>query len=545
VTTSGYALGVDLGTSYSAAGIARDGTAAAFDLGSRAAPVPSIVSIRKDGQVLVGEPAERRAFTDPVRTAREFKRRMGDPTPIVLGGTPFPAEALQARLLSAIVAQVTATEGDPPATIALCHPAAYSPFKRDLLLDAARLADVEDVRLISEPEAAAVFYDSRQKIAPGEVVAVYDFGGGTFDASVLRNTGAGFELLGTPEGIERLGGVDVDHAVLAHVNEATGGAATALDTGDPEGLAMLARLREDCRLAKEALSTDSDTDIAVALPSLRTVVRLTRAELEAMVRPRLDETIRVLCRSVHSAGLELADVSRILLVGGSTRMPLVAEVVARETGRPVAVDASPKLAVALGAAIWAQRADTDTGTSAVAAALRPAAATPIAAPPGDADDTRKSRVPLLVGAAVLAIGLVLGVVMLGGSGGSGGPREASAAGSEQRPGPGQVASPPAAGSTPTADTAQPVSVPQPPGTNVVQYSVLSSSVLPGIQPGHKVDFYNGPKLLVAGVTIMSLGEEQDILGIRSRSLTVAAVPADMQKLVTVPPKDRSMAKAAE
>jgi hypothetical protein len=188
-------------------------------------------------------------------------------------------------------------------------------------------------------------------VEPGEVVAVYDFGGGTFDAAVVRKTESGFELIGNPEGMDRLGGVDIDQAVLAHVDQSLDGMLAQVDAEDPAVRAGLARLRDDARQAKEALSIDTDTTVLVSLPGLQTEVRLTREELEGMIRPRLRETVDALGRAVSSAELEMEDVSRILLVGGSSRIPLVGQLVREFTGRPVATDAHPKLAVASGAAM--------------------------------------------------------------------------------------------------------------------------------------------------------------------------------------------------
>ncbi len=352
-TRTGYTLGVDLGTTYSAAAIMRGSAVEACVLGTIAAQIPSVVVHREDGEILTGEAAERRAGSEPTRAAREFKRRLGDPVPIIVGGTPYGAEALMAEMLAAIVHQVTDREGAPPTTVVLTHPANYTEYKRGLLREAARLAglDLASVRLITEPEAAAIAYARQQRIDGGEVIAVYDFGGGTFDAAVVRDTPTGFELIGVPEGMERLGGIDFDQAVLAHVDAALDGMVSAADGTDPQVAAGQARLRDDCRRAKEALSNDTDATIAVSIPGIQTDVRLTRDELEQMVRPRVAETVRALQRTIASAGLSTDDVSRVLLVGGSSRMPIVAQIIRESIGRPVSVDADPKLTIAMGAAL--------------------------------------------------------------------------------------------------------------------------------------------------------------------------------------------------
>ncbi|HEY6797737.1 MAG TPA: Hsp70 family protein, partial [Kineosporiaceae bacterium] len=346
-----YTLGIDMGTTYSAAAVWRDGRAEICGLGTHTAAVPSVVLVRADGTVLTGEAAARRAVVEPDRVAREFKRRLGDATPLLLGGVPYRAEQLMAEQLRALVAAVTEREGEAPHRLTVSHPANWGPFKTDLLGQAVALAGVRvPVSFLTEPEAAAVSYARRERLAAGETVAVYDLGGGTFDAAVLRHASGGFAILGHPEGIERLGGIDIDAAVFGHVARAVGAPLVDLDEDDAAAVAAVGRLRAECVAAKEALSTDLDTVIPVLLPGYSGEVRLTRAELEAIVRPSLYDSIEALRRALRSADVQPDELAAVLLVGGSSRMPLVAELVSAELGRPVAVDAHPKHAIALGAA---------------------------------------------------------------------------------------------------------------------------------------------------------------------------------------------------
>jgi molecular chaperone DnaK len=440
-----YSLGVDLGTTYSAAAIARADRLEIFQLGERAATIPSIVLLRADGEVLTGEAAERRALAEPTRTGREFKRRLGDPTPIILGGTPYGAEALLAHLLRSIVDRVSQQLGERPAAIALCHPAAYGAYKLDLLQQAVRQADIGDVTLLTEPEAAALDYARQERVPSGTVIAIYDFGGGTFDATILRKTDAGFEALGQPEGLERLGGIDFDEALFRRALDVVAASGVAVDANDPATMAAIARLRDECRRAKEALSSDTDATIPIFLPGIQTEMRLTRAEFEDMIRPRIHETIAALGRATRSAGLEFGAIDRILLVGGSSRIPLVAEMVRDATGRPVAVDAHPKHTMAMGAAYVAEQQRVATASAAAAAAaVSPAAVVeePVAAAmplepepepetatvpaaaeavPAAASDGVRSRRMLPVGlalvAALVVAAVAIGANMLGGSGG--------------------------------------------------------------------------------------------------------------------------------
>lgn len=354
----GYALGLDLGTTFTAAAIHQNGRTEMVSLGNRASVIPSLVFLREDEEILVGDAAERRGSTDPRRLAREFKRRMGDSAPIMLGSSPYSAERIMAALMRDVVDTVTEREGGPPDAVAITHPANWGPYKTDLLRQAADLAGLRNATLLTEPIAAALHYASTARVDPGSIIAVYDLGGGTFDAAVVRKTADGFEQLGDPEGIERLGGIDFDEAVFRHVRDAIGEPFEALDQDDPAVRSATQRLRQESVEAKEALSSDTDASIPVLLPGLQTEIRVTRPEFESMVRPTLRETVDALRRAIASADITPADLHAVLLVGGSSRIPLVSEMVSNELGRPVAVDAHPKHAVALGAALVAARAAT-------------------------------------------------------------------------------------------------------------------------------------------------------------------------------------------
>ncbi|MGH9245384.1 MAG: Hsp70 family protein [Acidimicrobiales bacterium] len=397
-----YQLGIDLGTTYSAAAVHRDGRVEVVGLGDRAAVVPSVVFLREGGDVLTGESANRRGFEEPDRVAREFKRRLGDPTPLYVGGAPWAPHLLMARLLRWIIDRVAEREGAYPDAIAVTHPANWGAYKVDLLKQAVRHAGFGDypVAYLTEPQAAAMHYATQERVAPGSVVAVYDLGGGTFDAAVMRRTPNGtFEIIGQPEGIEHLGGIDFDAAVLRHVDQVLDGAVSGLDANDPEAVSAVARLRAECVDAKEALSSDVDVSVPVSLPAMRHSVRLTRSEFEAMVRPVINETIIALRRAVHSAGVAPDHVQSVLLVGGSSRIPLVAQMVSAELGRPLAVDAHPKHAIAQGAAVAAAQlagegtADTVTVVETTETEIPVAAAgVPVAAGP------REASTPAVTGA---------------------------------------------------------------------------------------------------------------------------------------------------
>jgi len=357
-----YYLGVDVGTTYTAAAVWRDGRVEVATLGLHSPVIPTVVfagDAGGAGSLLIGDVARRRGATEPQGIAREFKRRIGDPTPIILKGVPYTAEALMAQVLRSVLDSVSAQQGGPPGGIVVSHPANWGGYKKDLLLEAVDDAGVGSVTTVTEPEAAAIHYASQERVDNGTVVAVYDLGGGTFDVALLRKVAKGWEIVGKPEGIERLGGIDFDEAVFRHVAAATEKAFDALDEDDPRAITAVARLRRECVEAKEALSSDSLVSIPVLLPpAFQADVRLTRAEFEEMIRLPLLGSVEALRRAVRSAEIEVDAIDRVLLVGGSSRIPLVASLVASELGRPVAVDAHPKYSVALGAAILAAEAST-------------------------------------------------------------------------------------------------------------------------------------------------------------------------------------------
>lgn len=348
-----YALGVDLGTTYSSAAVVRNGRDEIVSLGARGDVLPTVVAVRHDGSVLVGESAERRAYEEPERVAREFKRRIGDDVPVVLDGAQYMPETLLGMVLAHIVETVAIREGGPPHALAVCHPAKWGPLRTERLRSAIRKVHRGPFQLVSEPHAAAVHYASRERVPAGANVAVYDLGGGTFDAAVLQRTTDGFITLGNPRGIDALGGIDFDDAVLGYALDCLGESIDELNIDQPAVAASLLRLRRECTEAKEALSADTDTAIPVMLPNLSTRLRLTRAELEDMIRDRLAETIATTREAIHSAALDVEDIDRVLLVGGSSRIPMAAEMLGRALGRPIALDAHPKEATARGAALLA------------------------------------------------------------------------------------------------------------------------------------------------------------------------------------------------
>ncbi|QYN34519.1 Hsp70 family protein [Pseudonocardia sp. DSM 110487] len=349
-----YLLGIDLGTTRTAAAVgrrdARPGETEIVNLGDRSSAVPSVLYLGDDGSVVVGEAADRRALSSPDHVVREFKRRIGDPTPLIVGGRPWAPEELSARLVRWVVDRVAQREAGPAARIAVTLPASWGPHKTERLGGALAGQGLQ-VSYLAEPQAAALHYASAERVEPGSTIAVYDFGGGTFDAAVVHKDGNAFKLLGRPEGVDRLGGIDFDEIVFQHVVAGMPEAFEGLDENDPAVLSAVAALRRECVEAKEALSSDTEVSIPVLTPAAQGSVRMHRSEFEAAIRPQVEDTVDALQRAVASAGLAPQQLSAVLLVGGSSRIPLVGQLVSELLGRPVSVDADPKNAIAMGAAL--------------------------------------------------------------------------------------------------------------------------------------------------------------------------------------------------
>jgi actin-like ATPase involved in cell morphogenesis len=345
----GYRLGVDLGTTFTAAAV-DDGTGpTVLGLGNRALTVPSVVYLSPDGTWLFAEAADRRADSDPSRSAREFKRRIGDNVPILVAGQPFSPQALSAKLLSWVVSVATERQGTGPDEVVVTYPANWGGYKRELLHQLVTLADVSPAVTCTEPEAAATQYASRARLASGDRVAVYDLGGGTFDVCVLEKRETGFAIIGSPDGVEHLGGIDFDEAVFQHVVGMLADRMGDVDPDDPEVTTALARLRRECVEAKEALSSDVEATIPVALPGISTSLRMTRAELEGLITSPLRDTLDATQRALRSANLTASELATVVLVGGSSRIPLVSHLLQSEFGVRTAMDTHPKHDIALGA----------------------------------------------------------------------------------------------------------------------------------------------------------------------------------------------------
>lgn len=417
----GWTLAVDFGTTATAAAV-HDGDTELLEIDGLSR-LPSLVLLAADGEFVVGTAAGRQAASAPDRVERTPKRRLGDPV-VVLGEEAVQPPALVAAVLRHIAAEAIRRQGGTrPDQVVLTHPVSWAGARLAALREAARLADLGDVTLLSEPVAAALHLGD-DRIGVGDHVAVYDLGGGTFDAAVLRRTPTGFEPVGIPGGDDQLGGEDFDQLLYeevgARIAEQDADAWRQLRTSDERAwLRANLALRDEVRAAKEALSSSPEYTIYVGAPA-DLEVTVTRERLEELLREPLDRTVDELVATVERAGLTMGDLAAIHLVGGSSRIPLVTRLLSERTGLVPTTWGDPKAAVALGAAAKAgapspvvlTAPDDPTVVEPVVAA-DPTVVAPVAAA-GAAPAGRKRPVGVIAGAAAVVVALVAFLVLSGG-----------------------------------------------------------------------------------------------------------------------------------
>ncbi len=351
----GYAVGVDFGSVLSTAGIVKwDNECPHGTEDVRVAdPVPSAAYVKSDNELLVGVAAHQRGVLNPQRVIRDFTRRLGDPVPIMVGEWTGQTEDIIATGIRRLVDDIAAEEGARPDAIAVTHPASWGPYKQELLVTALARAGLADVMLVSEPRAAA---EDTARFAPGvgRTVIVYDLGGGSFQATVMARAGdGGFIRIGQTQSLDWLGGSDFDQAIFTRVQRTAG--FQLAETTDQAVLESLGQLRRDCTVAKELLSIDTEATVTVLTGGRRSRIRLVRSEFEELIRDAIDDTVDATRRAIHSAGMTERDIDAVVLAGGSSRIPLVAQVISAEFGLPIVVGSRPEASTSLGAAWLAGR----------------------------------------------------------------------------------------------------------------------------------------------------------------------------------------------
>ena len=300
---------------------------------------PSGVLLAEDGTLLVGRVALSEARRLPDRYERAPKRLVGQPA-VLLGGQAVKVVELVAAVLSKVAEVARLREGgEAPAWVRLTHPAGWGPERLDVLMEAASSAGLGEVELLSEPEAAAWFFveDRRGEepiVEPGQSVAVYDLGGGTFDTAVLRRLEDRFELAGPTGGMDWFGGEDFDERlfelVVGRVYEHDEEVWRQLKQPETAGARRaVGQLRDDVRQAKEALSTMPRVSVPVAAGDDLLEIEVTRTEFERLIEADLERTVSVLDKTVREAGVGEGELTAVYLTGGSSRVPLAAALVSQ------------------------------------------------------------------------------------------------------------------------------------------------------------------------------------------------------------------------
>ena len=352
--STNWTLAIDFGTSFTVAAVKHDGRAPeAIDIGGERR-MPTVVHIDDAGTMLVGRVADDLASARPGQTLRAPKRRLGDPSPVVLGGRPYQVVDLVAAVLRHVCDEAMRHQGSPPIAVRLTHPATWSRPRLARLLEAAAKAGLPDPMLIPEPVAAAMAYASEVAIPDGAHVAVYDLGGGTFDTTVLRAHNGAFSVVGRPGGDANLGGELFDELLINVIGERLEPAVwEQLQVSDDLSWRQAAAaLRSEVRRAKEALTAAPYAELLIPLPGGLVNERLTREELESIVAPHVEESVRLLLQCVRDAGVDPQSLAAVYLVGGASRMPIIDRSISAALGTvPVSRRGDPKTAVALGATL--------------------------------------------------------------------------------------------------------------------------------------------------------------------------------------------------
>ncbi|WP_405428542.1 molecular chaperone DnaK [Micromonospora sp. NBC_00617] len=348
------AVGIDLGTTNSCVSVLEGGepTVIANAEGSRT--TPSIVAFARNGEVLVGEVAKRQAVTNPDRTIRSVKREVGTNWSVDIDGKKYTPQEISARTLMKLKRDAEAYLGEQITDAVITVPAYFNDSQRQATKEAGEIAGFNVLRIVNEPTAAALAY-GLDKGSKEQTVLVFDLGGGTFDVSLLELAEGVVEVKST-SGDNQLGGDDWDQRIIDHLVKTFRGE-HGIDLGQDK--MALQRLREAAEKAKIELSAATTTNInlpyitAGAAGPLHLDVSLSRAEFQRMTQDLLDRCKGPFEQAVKDAGIKISDVEHVILVGGSTRMPAVTDLVNQLTGRDPNKGVNPDEVVAVGAALQA------------------------------------------------------------------------------------------------------------------------------------------------------------------------------------------------
>ena len=345
-------IGIDLGTTNSCVAVMEGGEPVVIPNSEGNRTTPSVVAFSKDGERLVGQIAKRQAVTNPDHTILSIKRRMGTADKIKIDEDTFSPQEISAFILQKLKADAESYLGQEVKQAVITVPAYFNDSQRQATKDAGKIAGLDVLRIINEPTAAALAF-GMDKEESDEKIMVYDLGGGTFDVSILDIGDGVFEVLAT-NGNTHLGGDDFDNKIMDYlVSEFKKDSGIDLSK---DNMAMQ-RLKEAAEKAKIELSGVAQTQINLPFITADSTgpkhldVTLTRAKFEELIHDLVEQTRIPVENALKDAGLQASDISKVLLVGGSTRVPCVQEMVKRVTGKDPDKGINPDECVAIGAAI--------------------------------------------------------------------------------------------------------------------------------------------------------------------------------------------------
>ena len=348
----GKIIGIDLGTTNSCVAVMEGGEAVVIPNAEGNRTTPSVVAFSKNGERLVGQIAKRQAVTNPDNTVISIKRKMGTDAKVNIEGDEFSPQEISAMILQKLKADAESYLGQKVTQAVITVPAYFSDSQRQATKDAGKIAGLEVLRIINEPTAAALAYGV-DKSETDQKIMVYDLGGGTFDVSILDIGDGVFEVLAT-SGNNKLGGDDFDEKIIDYlVSEFK--KSNGIDLSKDKS--AMQRLKEAAEKAKIELSGMTQTNINLPFITADSTgpkhldVPLTRAKFEELIGELVQSTTGPVNQALKDAGLTPNDIAQVLLVGGSTRVPLVQETVKKITGKEPNKGINPDECVAIGAAI--------------------------------------------------------------------------------------------------------------------------------------------------------------------------------------------------
>ncbi|OUM95994.1 MAG: molecular chaperone DnaK [Thermobacillus sp. ZCTH02-B1] len=346
-------IGIDLGTTNSCVAVMEGGEAVVIPNAEGGRTTPSVVAFKKDGERIVGEAAKRQAITNPDRTIISIKRHMGTNHKVNIDGKEYTPQEISAFILMKLKADAEAYLGEPVTKAVITVPAYFNDSQRQATKDAGKIAGLEVLRIVNEPTAAALAYGLDKE--EDQTILVFDLGGGTFDVSILE-LGDGFFEVKATSGDNHLGGDDFDQAIMDWM---------AAEFKKEHGIdlmkdrAAVQRLKDAAEKAKKELSTMLTTTISLPFITmsdgvpLHLEMNLTRAKFEELTAHLVERTLGPTRQALADAGLKPEDIDKVVLVGGSTRIPAVQEAIRKLIGKEPHKGVNPDEVVALGAAVQA------------------------------------------------------------------------------------------------------------------------------------------------------------------------------------------------